>query len=119
MTPNPKFEAVLVGLLDATRDGKVNWRETADDDTFMVELKDVFIHVERGRRVDEEGELSTWHRAYLIDRKGRLVDEIGSNDMDDRTVLAEIFELARRSALETDNLLDKVAADLQTRGGDH
>ena|SRR5581483_4477354 len=118
MSPNPKFEAFLEELLQATKDGKVDWRDTADDDSFRVELKHGFVHVERQREVDDEDRPQTYYRAYLYDRKGRLADEIDSwQMMSGGAVLLELFERARRSARETDNLLDQVTADLQTQVG--
>jgi hypothetical protein len=116
MTVNPKFQGFLGGLLDATRNGRVDWQDTADEDTFMVDLKHGFVHVEQRREVDEENRPITYHRAYLYDRKGRLADEISSGQMGHGSVLSELFDLARRSARETDSLLDQVSADLQTRG---
>ena len=116
MSANPKFEAFLSGLLNATRNGEVDWRDTADDDTFMVELKHGFVHIERLRQLDDEDRPFVTFRAYLYDRKGRLADEISSGQMTIASVLIELFELARRSARETDSLLDQVAADLQTLG---
>jgi hypothetical protein len=116
MSANPKYEAFLYGLLDATKDGKVEWRDTADEDTFMVELNHGFVHLERRPNVDEDDRPYTYFRAYLYDRKGRLADEISSGQMTSGSMLTELYELARRSARETDSLLDQVSADLQTRG---
>lgn len=117
MSANSKFEAFLGGLLDATRIHKVEWRDTADEDTFMADLTHGFVHVERRRDVDEDNRPLTYYRAYLYDRKGRLADEIGSGQMKGGGVLPELYDLARRSARETDSLLDLVSADLQTREG--
>src|SRR3954454_13052748 len=104
MSANPKFEAFLDGLLRATKDGKLDWRDTADEDSFMVELNHGFVHVERRNVVDGEDRPTTYYQAYLYDRKGRLADEIGSGQMDNGSALSELFALARRSARETDIL---------------
>ncbi len=115
MSVNPKFQTFLGGLLDATRNGKLDWRDTADEDTFMVELNHGFVHLERRREADEDERPHIYYRAYLYDRKGRLADEIGSWQMESKSVLSDLFDLARRSARETDSLLDQVSADLQGR----
>jgi|tagenome__1003787_1003787.scaffolds.fasta_scaffold17605291_2 hypothetical protein len=113
-----KFEAFLGQLLHSTENGKVDWEDTADEGAFMASLRHGVVHVERRFIFDQDEERSfPVYKAYLYDLKGRLAEELTASEMSDDSLLQRLFAEARRSARETDNLLDQVSADLQTRGG--
>jgi hypothetical protein len=112
---NSKFEQFLAQLLESTEEGSVRWQDTASDTTFSTALPSGIVHIERDQWPDEEGNLFPVYIAYLYDRRGRLAEELTGGKMSDQGLLSRLYQLARRSARDTEGLLDRVAADLQSK----
>ncbi len=106
-----KFSMLLDKLLSKTREKDIRWHETANDSAFRIALGDGLIRIEY--EVDSDGDM--YYAAYLQNRKGRTLDQIGPLYRGDSTneLLPELFEAARISALGVDEILESMAKDAE------
>ena len=106
-----KFSMLLNKLLSKTREKEIRWHETADELAFRVALGDGLVRIEYG--VDFEGD--EYYAAYLQDRKGRTLDQIGPAYQKGLTqeLLSELFDAARPSALGVDDVLERMIEDVE------
>ena len=111
-----KFSILLGKLLRKTLDKTVRWHETADEKAFRIALGDGLIRIEQDSIYDRDIEENrVYYAAYLQNRKGRTLDQIGPlyNVDDTRELLSELFEAARISALGVDDILESMVADVE------
>lgn len=107
---NPKFIALLKVLNNATKEGKVNWQETADEDAFRVLLGSGMVRIESGFGEDTGHQ----YRAFLLNQKGRTIDELWVGEgRDEYGLLDGLYSLARASALNIDMVVDSMLANLK------
>ncbi|MXW81778.1 MAG: hypothetical protein F4Z57_22890 [Gemmatimonadetes bacterium] len=107
-----KFSILLRKLLSKTREKGISWHETADESAFRIALGDGLIRIEYSG-VYESGE---YYAAYLQNRKGRTLDQIGPLYQEEdlmRQLLSELFEAARSSALGVDDILERMVKDAE------
>lgn len=91
---------VAATLLERSRTGEVAWEETANANTFLCSFPDYSARIARSR---DDG----WDESFelvIVDSKGRRLDSLAS-DQRGADVLPEMFELARRRALNVDEAL--------------
>ena len=107
---------VLAKLLDRTRAGKVPWKPTNHDDTFVAMVGQVSVVID----MDWRGIGSDMPTLRILDSNGRLVDWINV-DTGDGSVhkrdLDELYQMARRDALVTGTELDDLLAALDLEQG--
>lgn len=113
--PINKFHKLLRMLTQATIQGKLPWEDTADDDEFRAILGPGMIRVGRRRAYDDDGDSSIYFAVTLLNRQAREAQEFEVRGSPEIELAAELFELARRSALKGDALLDELLADLEKR----
>lgn len=104
-----KFIMLLDKLLSKTREKDIRWHETANDSAFRIALGDGLIRIEYD--VDSAGDV--YYAAYLQNRKGRTLDQIGPLFREENELLPELFEAARISALGVDEILESMAKDAE------
>ncbi len=107
------YEVTVRKLLDKTRTGKVPWKTTAEEDTFVAAIEGLYtfqvakVQLRGGPRVsfgmrDREGqtifEMNAWEPSS---------DTTTENDQK-YNVLGELFERARRAALQIDKKVNEV-----------
>ena len=113
-----KFSILLQKLLRKTLDKIIRWHETADEKAFRIALGDGLIRIERSSAYDSDGEQRVYCVAYLQDRKGRTLDQMGPLYIDQSgptaELLSDLFEASRISALGVDNILESMAADIES-----
>lgn len=116
MPINPKLEALLALLKNGTEARRLHWQTTPDANTFRVSLGTGLVRLWKN-----ESYLATTPGGYytltILDHSGQLVDEYTPEGEQERASLAELFGMARRSALNLDNILDEMLAELQSRVG--
>lgn len=108
-----ELDQILDGLIQRTTDGKLNWRSSIHDDQFVasVDAISVVVRESPGRGIDADPN----YRFEILDENGRTVEVLYSSTVtaqQDRQ-LEQLFTLARRSALNTDAVLQKLAAALE------
>ncbi len=115
MFSNPKFIILLRNLLEASIEGKVQWEETPVEESFRVFLGSAIVRV--SRTFDEVFE-RTCYSVVLVDQDGKSLDEITTGRTDDegeQRLLIDLFEVARRRALDVDGLLDGLIQSLNKK----
>ena len=105
-----KFSRLLEKLLSKTREKDIRWYETANESAFRIALGDGLIRIEHDSDVADE-----YYAAYLQNRKGRTLDQIGplSQPSSTRSLLSQLFAAARISALGVDDILESMVADVE------
>lgn len=104
-----KFDTLLLAMIDSTREGKIRWSPTADQNAFRIALGSGIVQLEMSERANG----GKRYAAYLLTREGRLLDEVEDGGAAPRSWLRELYGLARASALRIDRVVDEMLADLQ------
>lgn len=79
MEPNEKFLKLLSSLRDATAKGRVEWSDTADEDTFQTILDRAVVQISK---VYDEVYKKTEIVATLADPKGKRLASVATVDLD-------------------------------------
>jgi hypothetical protein len=110
-----KLHKLLRELNQVTAEGMLPWEDTADDEEFRAILKPGMVRVGRRSAYYDDGESSRYFAVTLLNPEGRVAEEFEARESPEIEMAAELFELARRSALKGDALLDDLLADLERR----
>ena len=115
MATEEKLYFFLKKLKEATVSKRLLWTSTVDGFTFRVSLKAGSVTIENDRGYDEGGHLK-YHNGMLriYDRKGLLVEEY-TPEFNDVSAVKEfeiLFDVARRSALNTASVLDDLIGEI-------
>ena len=102
---------------DKTRHGELNWRETADEDSFQALFDTGSLVISYDRSHPEDTTVPIFHYINLavLNRSGSVVDEAcfsSERDYDSYESLYELFQLSRRSARDSDQVLDGLMREL-------
>ena len=107
---------ILAGLVQRTAEGKLKWRRTVQDDRFVTSVDAIsIVIVELHGYFDADLNLApTTHRLDIYDESGEIVESFGDQDTNEEEdkQLARLYVLARRSALNIDSTLEKIAKAL-------
>ena len=117
------MERVLKGLLKRTEEGKLKWRTTVDENRFLASVDTIAVAVQRvgpGVKmgsdrfkfevVNDEG--ITVESLESQDKYGLVPSERGATTEQEKDI-DRLFTLARRSALDSDATLEKLANTLE------
>ena len=110
-----KLLKLMRELKQATIEGKISWEDTADEGQFRVVLKPGMVRIGRHPAYDADDEATTVFAITLLNQEGRVVEEFVAQQPFSLEPAAELFELARRTALKGEKLLDDFLADLEKR----
>ena len=108
-----ELDQILDGLIRRTSDGKLKWRRSVRDDQFVASVGAISVVVREipPRQFDDE----PMHRFEILDENGQTVEVLrydnSSREQDKQ--LQQLFTLARRSALNIDSVLQKLAEGLE------
>ena len=100
---------ILTGVVRRTAEGKLKWSPSADSDQFVTSVDAISIVI------TETGPSRGRYRLEILDESGETVDSLddqvttGVQDQE----LARLYVLARRSALDVDATLEKLAKALE------
>lgn len=106
---NRRFLDSLRRLLERTDAGGVRWEKTADEQTFRIGLGEGVIRINRSR--DHEGDYlytASLLNAELQEVESASVWNVTTSRSPDTAFLPDLFESARRSALNVSALLDSI-----------
>jgi len=105
---NERLAQLIHELFQATVDGRIVWEETATEDDFRVGLGEGLVRIWKG---------SHTHSCFisLINKHGRIVDEVGGSDLgeEDNLLLKDLYRMARSSALKENEIVDSMLSDLK------
>lgn len=98
---------ILVRLIERTAEGKLKWSRTARDDSFATSLDAISIVIR---------EVTLGIRSLSIfDESGNAVESLGplGATAQQQGQMERLYTLARRSALDVDATLEKLAKALE------
>ena len=117
-----KMTAILDRLIDLTREEKLEWFETADQEGFIATVGTLGVIVRHLGRQESHGD--DRHKFEILNRNGRVSDTLETDDIyglvpEERTASAEqalamarLYPLARRSALDAESTLEELVHEL-------
>ena len=106
MSANPKFISLLRNLLEATEEGKLAWEETPNENTYRVFLDRAIVHISAD---SDEPFALVYYTASLKNPDGKELESLTvsrNEESDDWQLFADLYEAARRRAINVDGLLD-------------
>ena len=117
MTPGPQIDILVEKLLALTQEGKVDWRDTADEDTFLAAFPKYVVTVRKSEdSFDSYGSKSEdSFDIRVADESGRTLEEAtGGLNPRLRQNLRLLHEMARRRALHVDEALSDLLSSLSS-----
>lgn len=113
MASNPKIVALTKTLLDASRKGRLQWAEDATPRSYKIVLDPATVSIDE-QYLDEGG---VEYTISLFDKNSKLLEfEIIEQGDELFDAVEELHNLARKSALRVDDVIDRVIADVIRRG---
>ena len=108
-----KIERLIQVIADNTANKSLQWATTPDEDAFRLASDTANVQIQKFEVNDDEMEQSLTRRVLeIFNRQGRLVEEYKPRDEIQVKAFDELFDLARRSAYDTDDLLDKLLEEI-------
>lgn len=108
MEGNQKFSLILERLLERTKEGKLEWKSTADKNTFLVVLKDSSISIQG----NEAYGLGIYEFSFR-NEDGEIIQSVRIFHSDEEFEKAQsLFNSIRRHALNIDQTLDHILEQL-------
>ena len=100
------LDHILTGLIQRTKEGKLRWTRTVQQDKFVTSVDAISVMI-----FEAEGE----HGFDILDESGEVVESLGYEDTSEEQdeQLERLHVLARRSALNIDSVLEKLAQGLE------
>ena len=101
---------ILNGLVERTTEGKLKWSRSVNDNRFVTSVDAISVVIEEYISGGD-----TRRRLDIIDESGDTVESLNFRDTtrEQDEQLARLYVLARRSALDVDSVLEKLAKGLQ------
>ncbi len=101
----PDLNAIVIRLVARTEDGKLKWNETPISWQYTASVGEIAVRIS-GPSGLGKGE----YRLSIIDELGRNVETVSSADESPfgESQLRKLFNLARRSALDVDSILERL-----------
>jgi len=110
---NEKFVELLKKLLVRTEAGQLRWRETADDDMFRLTFQSGMV------RIGPDERPMKCYQAFLMTPDGRIVEEVRALEEEALyDTLESLYFAARRQARESEGVLERLMAEIETSRGD-
>ena len=117
MSDLDKLAKLIDTLAKLTREDKVTWSETADDNTFQTSFPQYNVSVTKKYAGQNWGEDYYEYRITVRDQAGKVLEDAGHSDLSAVDHLAEtamksLYDNARRSALKVDEALSDLLSSL-------
>jgi hypothetical protein len=91
-------------VVQQTKEEKIQWESTADDEKFIVSLKGKYkVAIDRAYRDGEPYDYLT-----LLDDSDRELLRVYDSET---SMVAQLFELAKRNSLNVDAAIDEIMSD--------
>ena len=104
------LDQILSGLIRRTQDGKLKWKPLAQRDRFTTSVDVISVAIFESDSIAGRG-----YQLDILDESGELVESLRYDDTtrEQDEQLERLYVLARRSALEIDSVLEKLAQGLE------
>jgi hypothetical protein len=110
MDPTPQIESLIDKLLELSREGKVNWQETANEQKFLAAVSKFVVTI---GFEDETNWTNASYGLEVSDQAGKALENVTLYRGDLRFAeLQELHTLARRRALRVDEALSDLLSTL-------
>ena len=114
---NQKFNLILDKILERTEEGKLEWKATANENTFLIVLRDSSISVSYEF---DEYDGSQYYTFNFRDENGETVASISlkksrielDNDEKEFEKAQKIFDLARQHSFMNNKIVDRILEQL-------
>lgn len=105
----------LVGLLlKRTRDGALKWQTTADENTFRLASRTANVRATKSEVVDPAALTPVELRRLSVTNEfGRVIEEYFPESPLEIDQFDQLFSVARRSASNTDDVLEELMKELE------
>ena len=100
-----ELDRILAGLVDRTAEGRLKWTTTVRDDRFTTSIDAISVVI---------GQRSQGHQLEISNEAGQTIESLSYDDSTEEQdeLLERLYVLARRSALDIQSTLDKLAKAL-------
>ena len=108
-----ELDQILDGLIRRTTDGKLQWRRSVRDDQFVASVDAISVVV--GEWASFSSGFRPTYRLEILDENGQTVEVLDNDNStgEQYEKMGQLFALARRSALNIDSVLQKLAESLE------
>lgn len=105
-----ELSRILEGLVQRTDEGRLKWVRSVQDNQFVAAVDTISVMI-----VENRGFGGGSYRLDVFDERGDIVDSLGRQDTtaEQDRLLGRLFVLARRSAMDVDSTLQKLAEALE------
>jgi hypothetical protein len=112
-----ELDRILDGLIQRTFDGKLKWSRAVSDDQFATSVDTISVLIGKSSRLQRG--VADQPRLEIYNERGDLAevmqfDRPSTGEMGQIQRLNQLHGLARRSALDTQTTLEKLAKALET-----
>ncbi|MCI0462618.1 MAG: hypothetical protein L0Z62_37180 [Gemmataceae bacterium] len=117
MSRKEQIEQLLQVLKEGTAERTLQWQTTADETAFRLASKTANVRLVKAERFDQEEQEAYWDRALsVLNDKGRVIEVYSPTSIVECQEFDELFDMARRSAYKTEEVLDKLLDELRATG---
>lgn len=107
------YQAIFDKLVARTQKGEVNWKPTTKENTFLVNFKEFSLSITRGQYADADS--MEYVQFQIRNNVGKTIDDFYI----DQTYYGwsetnELFNNARRKALNIDRAVDIISKELES-----
>ena len=102
---NQKIDLILDKLIEQTESGKLNWKDTSNEDTYLLTLKDSSISL---RKLSPIAFICEFRNA-----NGEIVESVTNWSSDSNPQqLEQLFNVINRKSLRTEKIIDNILEQL-------
>jgi len=115
MSFEDKFHSLVAQLSAGTAAGRLQWEDTADEDTYRIALRTGLIQVNRFTPVGSECD-ETRYALSVFNNVNKLVERYDPEAVTSQTELEGLWQGARRSAMHADQVIDSLLKEVGGKG---
>jgi hypothetical protein len=116
MSTAQRIKDLIQLLMRGTRAGSLKWQPTADEDSLRLSFPAGNIRLTRSLAYcAEEPEPYVSRSLLILNDKVRVIEEYSPSGSRDNEEFDELFTLARRSAYDTDEVLERLMGEIESQ----
>ena len=116
MSVERQVEELVELLIQGTENRSLQWQATADENAFRLTSATGNVRISRSEVFDQEQmDYFTARSLCILNDKGRVVEERSPQLGAESQRFDDLFVLARRSAHQTQDVLEKIMRELRSK----